>query len=86
FFHAFIVVCYVSVAPLGLLEIASDFSRHIGSRETLVLVYREDFFRRSTKNTITAGQDAPPTGLVLYGFPYSPTVVLLYKVELREMV
>ena len=30
-----------------------------------------------------AGQDAPPTGLVLYGFPYNPTVVLLYKVELR---
>ena len=32
---------------------------------------------------MTAGQDAPPTGLVLYGFPYNPYVVLLYKVELR---
>ena len=30
-----------------------------------------------------AGQDAPPTGLVLYGFPYNPTIVLLYKVELK---
>ena len=33
-------------------------------------------------SAITAGQDAPPTGLVLYGFSYDPTVVLLYKVEL----
>ena len=33
-----------------------------------------------------AGQDAPPTGLVLYGFPYNPTVVLLYKVEHRKHI
>ena len=25
----------------------------------------------------------PPTGLVLHGFPFNPTVVRLYKVELR---
>ena len=37
----------------------------------------------AVSSTITAGQDAPPTGLVLYGFPYSLTVVLLYKVEFR---
>ena len=35
-------------------------------------------------NTITTGQDAPPTGLVLYGSRYNPTVVLLYKVELSQ--
>ena len=37
----------------------------------------------AVSSTITAGQDAPPTGLVLYGFPYNPTVEFLYKVELR---
>ena len=26
---------------------------------------------------------SPPTGLVLHGFPFNPTVVRLYKVELR---
>ena len=31
----------------------------------------------------TAGQDAPPTGLVLYGFPSNPIVILFYKVEIR---
>ena len=31
----------------------------------------------------TARQDALPTGLVLHGFPFIPTVVPLYKVELR---
>ena len=35
-------------------------------------------------NTITAEQDAPPTGLVLYGSRYNPIVVLLYKVELSQ--
>ncbi len=34
-------------------------------------------------STITAEQDAPPTGLVLYGSRYNPIVVLLYKVEMR---
>ena len=50
----------------------------------MVCYLRETFEKVSAvSSTITAGQDAPPTGLVLRGFLYNPTVVLLYKVELR---
>ena len=31
-----------------------------------------------------AGQDAPPTGLVLHGFSFNPTVVRLHRVELTR--
>ena len=33
-----------------------------------------------------AGQDAPPTDFVMHGFPFNPTGLCLYKVELTHYI
>ncbi len=70
----------------------SDRSNGVLSREThLKLRGSSRDFRLEERKKLglrakPSGQDAPPTGLFLYGFPYNPTVVLLYKVELIRHV